>query len=107
MKTTLISLLFVAFIVAPEWAHARVADATVHPAKGQLQGAPEPRNRDDRITQSNGMSLSQAIASVRSRTNGKIIDAKTRVEGGREVHYIKVLEGNGKVKTHKINGRRR
>lgn len=58
------------------------------------------------ISQSNGMSLSQAIQSVRSRTGGKVISAETKVQGGREVHHIKVLK-DGKVKTYKVNGRRR
>jgi len=59
------------------------------------------------VAQADGMTLSQAIASVRSRTKGKVIGAETRVQGGREVHYIKVLSPDGKVKTHKVNGRRR
>jgi uncharacterized membrane protein YkoI len=59
------------------------------------------------VVQSDGMSLSQAIESVRSRTGGKVVGAETRVQGGREVHHIKVLTKDGKVKTHKVNGRRR
>jgi len=61
---------------------------------------------DNRTVQSDGMTLSQATESVRNRTGGKILSAETRVQGGREVHYIKVLK-DGKVKTHKVNGRRR
>lgn len=57
--------------------------------------------------QSSGMSLSQATQSVRSRTGGQILDAQTRVQGGREVHHIKVLLKDGKVKTFKVNGRQR
>ena len=53
------------------------------------------------------MTLSEAIESVRSRTGGRVVSAETRVEGGREVHHIKVLTKDGKVKTHKVNGRRR
>jgi uncharacterized membrane protein YkoI len=59
------------------------------------------------VAQSDGMSLSQAIESVRRRTGGKVLSAETRVQGGREVHHIKVLTKDGKVKTHKVNGRRR
>lgn len=58
------------------------------------------------VAQSNGMSLSQAIESVRSRTGGRVVSAETKVSNGREVHYIKVLTPDGKVKTHKVNGRR-
>jgi uncharacterized membrane protein YkoI len=57
--------------------------------------------------QSGGMSLSEAIESVRRRTGGKVVSAETRVQGGREVHHIKVLTKDGKVKTHKVNGRKR
>ena len=59
------------------------------------------------VAQNDGMSLSQAIESVRQRTGGKVLSAETRVQGGREVHHIKVLTKDGKVKTHKVNGRRR
>ena len=59
------------------------------------------------VTQQDGMSLSEAIESVRQRTGGRVVSAETRVEGDREVHYIKVLTKDGKVKTHKVNGRRR
>jgi uncharacterized membrane protein YkoI len=54
-----------------------------------------------------GMSLSQAIESVRKRTGGKVLSAETKVQGGREVHHIKVLTPDGKVRTHRVNGRRR
>ena len=60
-----------------------------------------------RTVQSGGMSLAQAIESVRRRTGGKVVSAETRVQGGREVHHIKVLTKDGKVKTHKVNGRKR
>jgi uncharacterized membrane protein YkoI len=60
-----------------------------------------------RVVQQNGMSLSEAIESVRNRTGGRIVSAETKIQGGREVHYIKVLTKDGKVRTHKVNGRRR
>jgi uncharacterized membrane protein YkoI len=59
------------------------------------------------VAQAGGMTLSEAIESVRRRTNGRVVSAETRVQGGREVHYIKVLTKDGKVKTHRVNGRRR
>jgi hypothetical protein len=57
--------------------------------------------------QNNGMSLSDAVEQVRRQTDGRIISAETRTSNGREVHYIKVLTKDGKVKTHKIQGRSR
>ena len=61
------------------------------------------------IAQSDGMSLSQATAKVRRglKPGDRIVSAETRVQGGREVHHIKVLTKDGKVKTHRVNGRRR
>jgi uncharacterized membrane protein YkoI len=59
-----------------------------------------------RVTQSNAMTLAQATESIRKQTGGQILSAETRVQGGREVHHIKVLK-DGKVKTYKVNGRRR
>ena len=59
------------------------------------------------VTQGNGMTLSQAIESVRKRTGGRVVSAETKVSNGREVHHIKVLTEDGKVRTHKVNGRRR
>jgi len=56
---------------------------------------------------SDGPTLSEAIASVRSQTNGRVISAETKVNGNREVHHIKVLTADGKVKTYKIPGRSR
>lgn len=68
-----------------------------------VQYQEEPSHR---VTQSNGRSLSQAIESIRRQTGGKVLSAETRVQGGREVHHIKVLK-DGKVKVHKVNGRKR
>ena len=60
-----------------------------------------------RTTQGGGMSLSDAIESVRRRGNvERIIDARTTVSGGRETHHIKVLTKDGTVQTHKIPGRK-
>ena len=57
--------------------------------------------------QSNGMSLSQAVARVqRKYPGGRIIDAKTSRSGNREVHIVKVLTADNKVKTERVNGRR-
>jgi uncharacterized membrane protein YkoI len=52
------------------------------------------------------MTLAQATESIRRQTGGQVLNAETRVQGGREVHHIKVLK-DGKVKTYKVNGRRR
>ena len=53
----------------------------------------------------NGKTLSEAIASVRNQTKGRVISAETRISGNREVHHIKVLTEDGKVRTFKVPGR--
>lgn len=58
-------------------------------------------------TQRNGMSLSDAVDSVRREGDvERVISAETRVSGGREMHYIKILTKDGKVRTRRIPGRR-
>ena len=61
---------------------------------------------DLRVVQGGGMSLDQAIDSVRRRGDvERILSAETKREGNREVHHIRYLTKDGKVKTAKINGR--
>ncbi len=57
--------------------------------------------------QNGGKSLSDAIEQVRRQTQGRILSAATKVSGNREVHHIKVLTKDGKVRTVKVQGRRR
>ncbi len=59
------------------------------------------------VAQNNGKTLSEAVEQVRRQTGGRILSAETKVSGGREVHHIKVLTKDGKVKTHKVQGRKR
>ena len=59
------------------------------------------------VAQANGKSLSEAVEQVRRKTGGRILSAETKMEGNREVHHIKVLTKDGKVKTHKVQGRKR
>ncbi len=60
------------------------------------------------ISQDRGMSLSQAVDSVRRRPNvERIVSAETKVQGGREVHHIRYMTKDGKVRHAKIPGRRR
>ncbi len=59
------------------------------------------------VAQGGCMSLSEAIESIRRRTGGQVINAETRIQKGREVHHIKVLTKDGKVRTHKVNGCKR
>ena len=61
-------------------------------------------DQDFRIVQNDCMTLSEAVESVRRSTDGRIVSAETKTKNGRDVHHIKVLTKDGKVKTHKISG---
>lgn len=71
---------------------------------GQSLAADDAGNRVQ-VAQSNGMSLAEAVEQVRRQYNGRIVSAETKRSGNREVHHIKVLTEDGKVKTVQIPGR--
>ena len=102
MRLLLTLLLFAALASLPGPAAATDLEEVLKMQHPQYQG-----EANLQTVQSDGMSLSQAIESVRRQTNGKVVSAETKVQGGREVHHIKVLTKDGKVKTYKVNGRRR
>jgi hypothetical protein len=65
-----------------------------------------PASSDSRmLAQGGGMTLDQAVEQVRRQYNGRIVSAETKVSGNREIHYIKVLLDDGKVKTVTVPGR--
>ncbi len=99
---TLRRLLLIALFAAPLTAAAgdlgRLADIG-----GTASGLAV--NRGLTVAQGRGMTLSQAVEQVRRQYNGRIISAETKRSGNREVHHIKVLTKDNKVKTVKIPGR--
>lgn len=101
MRLTLLFLIFAGAALVSGTAGAFEIEEAL-----KAQHAQNQAQIDYRSVQSDGVSLSEAVRSVRSRTGGQILSAETKVQGGREVHHIKVLK-DGKVKTHKVNGRRR
>jgi len=52
--------------------------------------------------QNKNQSLNSAVRSVKKRTGGRILSAKTIVRNGQRFHKIKVLLPSGKVQTFKI-----
>ncbi len=52
------------------------------------------------------MSLSQAVDQVKRQTGGKVLSAKTEIRGDREMHIIKVITEDGRVKTVRVRGDR-
>ena len=102
MRIALTILVLAAAALLPLRANAFDLEAHLRAQHVQYRGEPRLETSQKACT-----SLSDAIESVRQRTGGRIVSAETRVEGGREVHYIKVLTKDGKVRTHKVNGCRR
>lgn len=59
------------------------------------------------LAQGGGKSLNQAVEQVRRQyKDGRIISAETKMNGNQEVHHIRVMV-DGKVKTVRVNGRKR
>jgi uncharacterized membrane protein YkoI len=52
----------------------------------------------------NAMTLSQAVNKVKRETGGKVLSARTEVKGNREVHLVKVLTKDGRVRTVRVPG---
>lgn len=55
------------------------------------------------LAQNNNQSLNNAVRSVKQRTGGRILSAKTVIKNGQRVHKIKVLLPSGKIQTFTIN----
>lgn len=98
MHAIWILLTIAALAMMPGAANAFDLEETLKESHVQYLGKTELQ-----VVQRGCMSLAQAIESVRRRTNGKIVSAETRVQGGREVHHIKVLK-DGTVRVHKVMG---
>lgn len=105
VRTLPILLLSCALALTPAAALANDLVQSVHGSGAEWD------SRSDtglRVAQSGGgKSLSEAVEQVRRQTNGRILSAETKVKGNREVHHIKVLTEDGKVKTVKVQGRKR
>ena len=56
------------------------------------------------ISVANAVTLSQAVEQVKRDTGGKVLSAQTRVQGNREVHFVKVLTQDGRVRTVRVQG---
>ena len=102
MRISVTLLLLAAAVFSPSRADAFDLERNLKEQHVQYQVEPLLQ-----VAQSNGVSLSEAIEQVRRRTGGRVVSAETKVQGGREVHHIKVLTDDGKVKTYKVNGPRR
>lgn len=100
-RLTFISLI-AAVLLVPAAADAFDLEESLRQLHEQHRHAQQPDLRPAR----DGMTLEQAIESVRRRGDvERILSAETRREGDRETHYIRYLTRDGKVRTAKIRGR--
>lgn len=98
VQQILAKLLLIALVASPFTADAKLRDS---PSAVDLDVSQLG------VVQRNGMSLNEAVESVRRRGDvERILDARTKNEGGREVHYIKYMTKDGTVRTQRVDGRR-
>ena len=101
-------LTFISVIAALIFAPAAAGAFDLEESLRQLHVQHQQSWRPDLRTAKEGMTLDQAIESVRRRGDvDRILSAETRRDGGRETHYIRYLTKDGKVKTEKVRGRSR
>ncbi len=99
--------LFVLLVTLPLMLATASASALVleQAAEGRLSLQIGRDSANLRVAKDDGMTLSEAIESVRRKTGGQIVSASTTVSNGRETHHVRVLT-DGKVKTVKVRGRK-
>lgn len=86
-------LLTILLLLAMSWA-----------ANGQLRDSEPPAHSV--MQECSGITLGEAVERVRRQYNGRIVSAESRCNGNCEVHVIKVLTADGKVKTVRVPGKR-
>lgn len=73
-------------------------------ATGQIEAYAPPAHSV--MQQCSGLTLGESVEQVRRQYNGRIVSAETHCNGNCEVHVIKVLTTDGKVKTVRVPGNR-
>ena len=105
MTRSSLIILIAAVLLVPAAAGAFDLEESLRQLHVQHQQAVRP---DLQVAQGSGMTLDQAIESVRRRGDvDRILSAETKRDGDREMHHIRYLTKDGKVKTAKIRGRSR
>lgn len=74
-----------------------LAQATLVSNVVSAQNLVDPRNREERVNQSGGMSLDEAVRMVESRYRARAVRADVVNNGGRRVYEIRLLNADGKV----------
>jgi hypothetical protein len=98
--------IFIAVVAALLFVPAAASAFDPEESLRQLHEQYRESDKPDLQVAKEGMSLDEAIESVRRRGDvDRIQSADTRRDGDREVHYIRYLTKDGKVKTAKVRGR--
>ncbi len=104
MRSTLKTFIILSLLTAAGGAAAMQST----PGSGLENGALLRSERTELDANQRGcMTLSQAVEQVKRQYKGRIVSAKTVMRGNQEVHEIKVLLDDGKVKTVRVPGCRR
>ncbi|MEM1090919.1 MAG: hypothetical protein AAF552_04960 [Pseudomonadota bacterium] len=56
------------------------------------------------VPAASAMTLAQAVNKVRRDTGGKVLSARTEVRNNRQIHIVKVLTKDGKVRYVQVAG---
>jgi hypothetical protein len=98
--------IFISVIAALLLAPAAASALDLEEALRQLHEQHRQSDQPELRVAKDGMTLDEAIESVRRRGDvDRILSADTRRDGDREMHYIRYLTKDGKVKTAKVRGR--
>jgi len=98
--------IFISVIAALLLAPAAASALDLEEALRQLHEQHRQSEQPDLRVAKDGMTLDEAIESVRRRGDvDRILSADTRRDGDREMHHIRYLTKDGKVKTAKVRGR--
>ena len=54
------------------------------------------------LAKNNNQNLNRAVKSIKEKTGGRILSAKTVKKNGQQIHKIKVLLPSGKVQTFRV-----
>ena len=98
--------IFISVIAALLLAPAAASAFDLEESLRQLHEQHRQSEQPDLRVAKDGMTLDEAIESVRRRGDvDRILSADTRRDGDREMHHIRYLTKDGKVKTAKVRGR--
>ncbi|HEY8521342.1 MAG TPA: PepSY domain-containing protein [Gammaproteobacteria bacterium] len=92
--------------VAAAWLGAFGAEARPRPdvPAATVEDTPAPRARTvQRGELARGISLQEATAIALQRFPGRVVSAETVVQGGRQVHVIRIIGDGNRVRTVRID----